>query len=827
MKAYANLHNHTYYSFLESSISPEKLCMKAQEMGIKGLCIADTNGGYGHIDFLNQCKKYDIKPLFGVQIALTTESRLENRAHKDGKEGHIVLMSMTDNGHKNLLQLISKAHLEGYYHQPRVDYELINMYSDGVLMLTGGVKSPVLKLFIENGRAAAEAYLDSLYNHCRSIKIVLELITRPTNDIKEYNIWLTEYAIKHHKTAIIACDNHYNTPDDYEATEALQCIMSGRKLDDMLKTPTIDNAYIRSFDMIDSELDYIDNDFREQCRINSITIMDECTVNIQLGKYTFPNFPIDSGETADSMLYKKCYERIDICYKDTDIDRNVILERLEFETQMIAKMGFSSYFLIVEDFISWAKERHIAVGPGRGSAAGAIVAYLLGITTIDPLKYDLLFERFLNPERVSMPDIDIDFSDERRHEVMHGYLRSRYGNDKVSQVCTFGRLTSKAAIKDMGRVLGVDFQTMNTLTKLLPNDPKLKVKNIKEHKEFMRAIENNDTYTRMLELAGRVEGSIRQLGVHACAVILAPENMSYYTPLQRSPSDDNVIITQYDGNTMEALGMLKMDFLGLSNLTTIEHTLSHIKALEGIDLDMTAIPIDDKEVFKMLSEGSSTGVFQFEAVHLKRILKEMKPDNFEDLVALSALNRPGPQKFIPDYIKRKHGKEAVPYPEPEHIFKPILEKTYGIAIYQEQILRIAQEYAGFSLGEADLLRRAIGKKKLKELAEQREKFIRKSVEMGHDEQKTTKLFDEWIVPFSDYGFNRSHSVSYSRISYETAYLRAHYPVEFMASLMTSEAQRIDKLTALIAECNAMDITVLPPSVNESEVMFNVVYKDVK
>ncbi|MCB9809842.1 DNA polymerase III subunit alpha [Candidatus Peribacteria bacterium] len=817
---YVNLHTHSHYSFLRSCSTPRALLERAKELEMTHLALTDADGGYGLIDFYQAAKKLGIRPILGAEMPIAAESRYEQRQGIDGTEGHIVLLARDATGYQHLLELITRAHLEGYFHQPRLDMALLREYGEGLTVLTGSHRGEFYRRLHGQGEDAARGFLAQLQGAVGAENVYGELVARALPACEELNRFLLQ--LPGELPLVVTGDTHYALENQADACEALTCIASNELLASPHRQKTSQDAHLKSTAEIFAALPYVPEQTLTRALEQTLTIASSTAVELDFSQMYFPHVDLPEGVTAEQQLRTLCERAIASHYDGSDTTSTApltaIRERLDYELGVIGEMGFSAYFLIVEDFIRYAKHQGIAVGPGRGSAAGSIVSYLLDITTLDPLYYELLFERFLNPERVTMPDIDIDFSDERRHEVMHDYLIERYGQDYVSQVCTFGRLSAKAALKDIGRVMGIPFAQMNEITKVLPTLG-LQLSDALDIEAFKRFYDASPALQKVYELALQVEGCIRQLGVHACAVIIAPDPMRRYTPLQRSPSDPNILITQYDYYKLEDMGMLKMDFLGLKNLSVIEKTLLHIEHTTGEVIDMTRIPTGDPAVFAMLTEGHTVGVFQFEAPHLKRIFRDLRPDSFEDLIAVNALNRPGPLKFVPDYIKRKHGEEEIPYPNP--LFEPILQKTYGIAIYQEQILEIARQYAGFTLGAADILRRAIGKKKAELLAEQREKFINGAERMGHSREMSAGLFDDWIVPFASYGFNRSHSACYARIGYETAWLKAHYPVEFMAAMMTTDRDNNDRIVFEMHECQQRGITVLPPDVNSSGGDFTV------
>lgn len=818
-KPFVNLHTHSYYSVLEASASPADILKKAQSLGHQAVALTDNSAGYGLVEFYEASeKKGTVKPILGAEVYLATDSRFDQRSDRDGHEGNIVLLAQNKTGYTHLLKLLSLAHLEGYFRKPRVDFELLEKYASGLIVLTGSTIGALGKTWDQYGEKKAE----ELFQRLRTVfgeHLYLELVSHSVSFQKKLNLFKISLAEKYQTNLVVSCDARFMEKEDEEATDTLYCIGQNLKVDDPGRERFSKGNFFKDRPEIEKELSYIDKKVLDTAFENTVSIAQSVNFEMVFGQNLLPHFGVPQGETESSQLRKQCEEGILKRYGKTD---ETIQKRLDYELSVIGSMGFDAYFLIVADFIQFARKNGIAVGPGRGSAAGSLVAYLLEITNIDPLHYELLFERFLNPERISMPDIDIDFSDERREEVLQ-FVIEKYGIEKVSKVCTFGTLSAKAALKDVGRARGVAFAQMNKLTKMLPNKPGFKLDDALQIKEFKDILESDESIKKVFDIAHKLEGCVRHVSVHACAVIIGDEDLTQYTPIQHAPTSDDLKITQYPYQQLEHLGLLKMDFLGLKNLSVLEKTLQNIKKTRNIDLVLNDIPIQDPQTFEMLSEGHTTGVFQFESAGMRRYLKELRPTEIEDLVAMNALYRPGPMEYIPVYIKGKHDPGSVKYFDDS--LQPILEKTYGIAVYQEQIMKIAQEFAGFTLGQADILRKAIGKKKMDLLAQQRAKFIEGAVKKGQKKKMAEKLFDDIVVPFSGYGFNRSHAVCYARIAYETAYLRANYPVEFMAAMMTTDRNNTDRIVLEMNECQAMGIEVLPPSINESGAHFTIIGPD--
>jgi DNA polymerase III subunit alpha len=818
---FVNLHTHSWYSILEAAMSPQQLLESAEKLGCPAVALTDVSAGYGLVEFFQKAKGGTVKSILGVEMAIATDSRFEKRAGIDGREGHLVLLAKNLVGWKNLLFLISQASLEGMYYKPRVDWELLQSRSEGLLVLSGGTAGLIGRSFRDFGEKRAQQVLEKIQKIFGIENVYLEFIARDYPEQQELNAFFVTLAEKTGTPTVASSDARYAVAEDEEACDTLVCIGKNQQVNDPGRFKFAERNWFKSWEEICKDLSNVPDEILEQSRKNTLVVADLINLELQFNQSLLPNFDVPEGESEASHLRNNCEKMISKLYPNADMKyKKVIQDRLDYELSIIGSMGFEAYFLIVQDFIDFAREKGIAVGPGRGSAAGSLVSFLLQITTIDPLGYELLFERFLNPERISMTDIDIDFSDERRHEVLQ-YVTEKYGVEKVSKVCTFGTLAAKAAIKDVGRAQGVPYSDMNAFTKLLPTKPGLTLDDALSFPDFKTKLDANASLKKVFDVAKKLEGCVRHVGVHACAVIIGHDDLRENSPLQWAPGADAVKITQFPYQQLESIGLLKMDFLGLRNLSILERAVQHIKQTCNQEVDLSQIPIDDALTFeKVFAVGETTGVFQFESSGMRRYLKELKPTEFEDLVAMNALYRPGPMEYIPTYIAGKHGTEEVKFLDP--VLEPILKKTYGIAVYQEQIMRIAQDFAGFSLGQADILRKAIGKKKIKLLEEQRIKFLEGAVKMKRTKKTAEKMFDDIIVPFAGYGFNRSHAVCYARIAYETAYLRAHYPEEFMAAMMTTDRNNTDRIVMEMNECNTMEMEVLPPSVNESGSHFTVI-----
>ena len=837
-KQFVHLHVHSHYSLLDGLGKPEAYVKKAVEHGSPALAITDHGAMHGCIEFYKACRAHDIKPIIGCEVYVAFNKLTDKRHQIDNRRTHLVLLAETQEGYENLLKMTTVANLEGYYYKPRVDWDLLKKHSKGLIALSGCLQGDIPGAILNDDSNKIKELIERFQSTFGKENFYLEIQHHPMISQQDtVNKKIIELHKKLNIPIVATCDTHYVEKDDNEAQDIMLCIQTARNLDDAGRMSMMNSDYsMKSPDEMYEAFSHI-----PEALENTIKIAERCNVNFEFGKYLIPAFPVPGDGDAAEYLRGLCYEGLISKYNidsskipnlKPKIQNNIqvsnsksanllsdkdeiqkLTDRLDYELKIIIDMGFVGYFLIVWDFVKWAKDNGIIVGPGRGSAAGALVAYTLDITEIDPLEYNLLFERFLNPDRISMPDIDLDFADNRRDEVIE-YVANKYGRDRVAQICTFGTLAARAAVKDVGRVLGVPFVEMNEFAKLIPERPGTKLKEALEQSPELRdAIEKSDIFKQVMNNALRLEGAVRHVSVHACAVVIADEPLTKYTALQRPPKHDVGLITQYEAKSLDTLGLLKMDFLGLKNLTILKTTLKIIKRTTGKTIDRKTIPIDDKKTYALLSRGETTGVFQLESGGMKRYLKSLKPTEFEDIIAMVSLYRPGPMEWIPDYIKGKHGKKEISYLHPS--LMPILKTTYGIAIYQEQILRIAQEFSGFSLGEADLLRRAIGKKIIAELEAQREKFIEGAIAKGHKESLAVMIFEKVIEPFAGYGFNKSHAACYAKIAYETAYLKARYPTQFMAALMSADYGNTDRIVIEIGECEQMGIQVLPPDVNES------------
>lgn len=818
---FVHLHVHSHYSLLSAVGSPEKIAEKAKKEGMSAIALTDKGNMCGAIDFYKACKARNIKPIMGYEGFIASRSRLDKEV-EDSISYSIVLLAKNNQGYRDLLFLASEANINGFFYNPRLDFDILNEYSKNLIAFSGGGQSEIVQSVINGDKEEKTLKIVEKYKKTFGDDFYIELQRHQNTNKEVFDVdgKLIDIAKKSNVKLLATNNAYYQYLDDNQVQDVMLCIRDNASRSDISRYSMIGDDY--SISPKEKILE-IFKDVHEACE-NSVKIANECNVEFKFGEYLLPNFDVPKGYDIKSFLQKKCEEGFVIRYrfhpKDAEDDNQIMAKkRLYYELDIINQMGFPSYFLIVWDFVKWAKDNNITVGPGRGSAAGSIVSYCLGITNIDPLKYDLLFERFLNPERVSMPDIDIDFADDQRNLVLQ-YVRGKYGKDRVAQICTFGTMAARASIKDVGRTMGLSFTDMNSFAKLIPDKPGISLsESLEMSPDLRKALEKRGDFKQIFELAQKLEGSVRHISVHACATVISPDPITNHTAIQRAPKDEETLITQFSQKPIDLLGLLKMDFLGLKNLTILANTLKLIEKIHNKKIDIDNIPIDDKDSFILLSKGRSTGIFQLESAGMKRYLKELKPTNLEDIIAMVSLYRPGPMEWIPDYIQGKHGKKKVKYLH--NSLEPILEKTFGIAIYQEQILQIAQVFSGFELGQADILRRAIGKKIPEELMKQRVSFIDGAKVQGHTEKMAIEIFDKVIEPFAGYGFNKSHAAGYAMIAYQTAYLKANYPTEFMTALLSSDKENTDRVIVDIKECVEMGIKVLPPSVNESNVGFTV------
>jgi DNA polymerase-3 subunit alpha len=834
---YVHLHNHTQYSLLDGLTKVPALVDRVKKNGMTAVAVTDHGTLSGTIEFYKEAQSAGIKPIIGMETYVAARSLYDKDPGKDKPNFHLILLAMNQAGYQNLMALSTIANLEGFYYKPRIDRELLASHNEGLICLSGCINGEVGDK-LRSGDYAGAKKIAEWYKSVFGDRYYLELQDHghPEHPSKwaeqvPVNAQLLELGKELDIPCVVTCDAHYLKHEDQEAHEILLCVQTSSYLSDEKRMS------LKEFELHVTEpqevIERWGKDHPELIR-NSRAIADRCDVNIELGKILIPKFPVPKGETEKSLLHKLVWQGLAWRYADLEMAEsskltetaakkllsNEIIQRAEYELEIMDSMGFNGYFLIVQDFIKWGKDQGIIFGPGRGSAAGSIVAYAVRITEIEPLKYNLMFERFLNPGRISMPDIDIDIQDTRRDEVIQ-YCVEKYGKERVANIVTFGRMAARNAVRDVSRVLQVPYAEADRLAKMIP--PPVQGRHIplatalKEDRELKQEYETNETATRVFDLAMQLEGTIRSHGVHAAGVVIAPEDIVFYTPLEMAQK--GVIATQYSMGPIEELGLLKMDFLGLSNLTILNNALRIVRKVYKNDLVLSEIPNDDAKTFELFQQGDTTGVFQFESAGMKRYMKELRPTLFEDLIAMNALYRPGPMAEIPRFIEAKNSAGPVRYFHSS--LEPILKETYGVMVYQEHVIQLLQLVAGYSAGEADLVRKAIGKKKRDIMQAEEPKFIAGCVKQGLTEAQAHRLWKQ-IQPFADYSFNKAHATCYAQIAYWTAYLKANYPAAFMAALMTSDYDDNDRLAIEITECKHMGITVLPPDVNESFVEFAVV-----
>ncbi len=814
--SFVHLHNHSHYSLLDGLTKIDELVSQAKEQGSPAVALTDHGVMYGAIEFYEKAKKAGIKPIIGVEAYLSPGSRLDKNTRSDGRSSHLILLAKNLSGYKNLVKLVSLAHLEGFYYKPRIDWELLEQHHEGLIALSACLAGEIPRLILADDLVGARKRILEYNQLFGQGNFYLELMDHPElPGLDKVNRELISFSKELGVPLVATNDSHYFRKDDAQAQDILLCLQNKKKLSDTdrMTMMGLGDYSLRSNREMMAAFAHVPEAIE-----NTLKIAAACDLDLDLGEVKLPHFEVPAGYDGNSYLRHLCEAGVVKRFPNaSSAELEAVKSRLDYELGVIEKMGWPSYFLIVSDFVNWAKDNKIVVGPGRGSAAGSMVCYLTGITNLDPLKYDLVFERFLNPERISMPDIDMDFADTRRDEVIN-YVAEKYGHDHVAQIITFGTMAARAAVRDVGRVLDEPYDYCDRLSKSIPMFTKLAeaIKTVPELKEMYA---NEPQARRIIDFALRLEGVARHASTHACGVLITKDPLTEYVPIQHASSSDQSIISQYSLHPIEDLGLLKMDFLGLKNLTIIESALKIIKNTRGLEIDIDQIPLDDHKTYKLFQAGETTGVFQFESSGMKRYLKELKPTVFEDIIAMVALYRPGPMEWIPDYIAGKHKKKQVSYLHPK--LAPILEKTYGVAIYQEQVMQIARDLAGFTMGQADVLRKAVGKKIASLLAEQKEKFVEGCVKNGVYQEMAEKVFS-FIEPFAGYGFNRSHAACYAMIGYQTAYLKAHWPAEFMAALLTSDQGDTDRVAIEIEECRKMELKIMAPDINESFGTFTVV-----
>jgi DNA polymerase-3 subunit alpha len=829
---YVHLHNHTHYSLLDGLTKVGELVGRVKDLRMSAVAMTDHGTLSGAIEFYKTCTDSGVKPIIGIETYVAARSRHDRDPAKDKMRYHLILLAMNNTGYQNLMQLSTLANLEGMYYKPRIDHELLEKYNEGLIAMSACAGGEIGER-LRNGDYEKAKETAQWYKGVFGDRYYLE--------IQDHNEWETQKVInegvfKLGKELDIQCvlssDAHYVMPGDQEAHEILLCVGTAANLSDKNRM-TLKDFHLHVTDPKEV-IERWGKDHPEIIR-NTKVVADRCSVSMEFGKILIPRFDCPDGLSEKEYLDQLVYRGLAVRYNNKtvqdaakmsnqeirDILTDEIRDRVDMELALLERMGYNGYFLIVHDFVNWGKDRGIIFGPGRGSAAGSIISYSLNITDLDPLAYGLIFERFLNPDRISMPDIDIDIQDTRRDEVIQ-YCVNKYGPSRVSNIVTFGKMAARAAVRDVARVLEVPYNEADRIAKLIPQPVQgrhipLKI-SVTTDPDFKKEYESNPTAKRVIDFAMRLEGTIRSHGVHACGVVIAPDDLVKYLPLEMAQK--GVVSTQFPMGQVEDIGLLKMDFLGLSNLTIINSTLRIIKKVYKNDIILPSIPLDDEKTYELFQRGDTTGIFQFESAGMKRYLKGLKPTVFDDLIAMAALYRPGPMQFIDSFIRRKHGEEKITYLHER--MEPSLKNTYGILVYQEQFMQISKDWCGFTGGQADTLRKAVGKKKIDLMMKIKPEFVEGAVKHSGVKPELAEKFWNQLEEFANYCFVKSHAACYAMIAYWTAYLKAYYPDAFMAALMTSDLDDTDRLAIEIAECNHMGLKVLPPDVNESYVEFGVV-----
>ncbi|RJQ38922.1 DNA polymerase III subunit alpha [Candidatus Microgenomates bacterium] len=828
MADFVHLHNHTEFSLLDGLSKIKKFVRRAKELDMKALAITDHGAMYGAIKFYNACKEEGIKPIIGCEVYIARRNIEDKEANVDNDHNHLVLLAKNNLGYKNLMKLVTISNLEGFYYKPRLDLNILKKYSEGLICLTACVNGYIAEPLILGKQKEAEDKTKKLLEIFGENNLFLELQKHENIEVQDVlNEKLVELSKKMGLPIVATNDTHYINKEDAQAQEILLCIGTQKTiLDENRKMSMIESPgfYLKS----PEEMEKMFMQYPEALE-NTVRIAEMVDIKIETGKWVIPKFEVPKNQTTEEFLKNLVYESLKDRFENpTEEIRN----RIEYELSIIFQKGYTTYFLIVYDLKKWAREKGIAAGPGRGSVAGSIIAYILKITELDPLKYGLPFERFLNPHRPTPPDFDLDFADDRRDEVIR-YVTEKYGKDKVAQIITFGTMEAKGSVRDTGRALGMPYSGPDRISKMIPLGVQgfsmTIEKAIGQNAELKAAYITEPETKKLLDLAQKLEGVTRHASTHAAGVVVADKALTEYTPLQKEARGER-IITQYDmydldlNVTSSAIGLLKIDFLGLRNLTILENAIIFVKQTQGIEIDLTKIPLEDKKVYDLIKSGETTGVFQLESAGMRRLAKDLQPSKISDLSAMVALFRPGPMAWIDDFIAAKNNTRKINYLHPD--LEPILGETYGIAVYQEQCMQIANVMAGYSMAEADNFRKAIGKKKPELMKKEKEKFIKGCVEKGYTKKTAEDIF-ALIEKFVGYGFNKSHSASYALIAYQTAYMKSHFPVEYMSALFTAESRgtsgpaKNEKIAQALSECRRIKIPVLLPDLNKSESEFTI------
>ncbi|KAF1083492.1 MAG: DNA polymerase III alpha subunit [Candidatus Rifleibacterium amylolyticum] len=809
---FVHLHVHSHYSLLDGAAPVKGIIDAARRFRMPAIAITDHGNMFGAIELYQYALKRGVKPIIGYEAYLTDGSHKDRT--RERSPYHIVLLARNIEGYKNLVKLSTIGFTDGFYYKPRIDFELLEKYSEGVIALSACLAGEVAQCLLKENREAAVSAIRRYQKIFGPENFYVEIQDHGIAEQQKILDALVEVARSCGAPIVASNDSHYVKPEDWEAQDALLCLNTNAKIDDPKRYRfETHEFYLKS----PQEMSDIFAKYPEAIS-NTLRIAERCNVQLTLGKSILPNFPIPEGKTSESYMTELCFEGLKERYGSETPDE-VISKRLEYELSVIKRMGFCDYFLIVWDFIKAAREMGVPVGPGRGSAAGSIVAYLLRITDIDPIKYGLLFERFLNPERISMPDIDVDFSDDGRQKVID-YVVEKYGRNRVSSIITFNFILAKMAIRDIGRVMGMELSEVDRIAKMVPEKPGTHLKKaIYETPELKELIENgSQQQKKLLRIAETVDGLVRHTGVHACGIVISHQDLMDIVPLYYDKNEE--LMTQYEKNAIESIGLLKMDFLGLKTLTILQRALENIKKSQGVDVDIEHLTFDDTKTYELLQQALTLGVFQLESAGMRNLIARLKPSVFEDIIALLAMYRPGPLSsgMVDDFVERKHGRKSLDYPHPD--LEPVLRDTYGVFLYQEQVMQTANVLANFTMAQADALRKAMGKKIAEVMEKMGKLFVKGAVERGVPEEKAQEIFD-LMAGFAEYGFNKSHSAAYAVVTYRTAYLKAHYPVEFMAAVLSSEINDTDKIAEYVDECRTMGIEILPPDINVSEGLFTV------
>ncbi|MEW6524302.1 MAG: DNA polymerase III subunit alpha [Bacillota bacterium] len=804
---FVHLHVHTEYSLLDGNCRIEPMVRAARELGMPAVAITDHGTMYGVVEFYRACGRYGIKPIIGCEVYVARRTRFDREARLDDDPHHLVLLAENAQGYSNLLHLVSRASVEGFYYRPRVDHELLASCGQGLIALSACHSGEIPRLLLAGRKKEARARASSYRDIFGPEGFFLELQDNGVDGQKRLNTSLAELAGDLGLPLVATNDCHYLAQEDARAHDVLLCIQTNKTVDDAsrLKFPSSQFYFRSSQEMRERFRSY------PQAITNTLAIAERCCVELEFDSFHLPEFRLPPGTTAHQELRRLCAERLPGRYPQVTPG---VTARLEYELATIEKMGFSGYFLIVSDFIDFARSRHIAVGPGRGSTAGSLVAYVLGITDMDPLRHGLVFERFLNLERITLPDMDIDFCVERRGEVID-YVTAKYGSENVAQIITFGSMQPRAVIRDVGRALGWPYADADRIAKAVPAQLGITLDRALElSTELKEAHDTRPEVQELLSIARALEGMPRHASVHAAGVVITPERVDRHVPVQKMP--DGTVVTQFTYDALEQMGLLKFDFLGLRTLTVLQEAVRLIEENHGRRLELDSLPLDDEATYALLSRGEAIGVFQLESGWVRQYLKELAPSRFEDIVASIALCRPGPMEYIPEFIRSKRGTPVYPHP----VLEPILAETYGIMVYQEQVLQVAATIAGFSLGQADILRRAVGKKKKDLLDDMRLAFVEGAVRQGYTRELAESIY-ELIMKFANYGFSKNHAAPYALLSYRSAYLKAHYPAEFMAAQLSSLMGSNERIAFYVDECRRLGLGMLPPDINASAVSFSV------